>query len=125
MTREELKAWLETLKPGDKVAFPRSRGFYAPSWEILTVERTTQTQIMMQSTERFRKSDGQEVGSSSWSNIQPVTDGIRAKIHRQNIIARFKGIPMKPDNYTTEQLEAVIEILTNATQPSDSPPELG
>lgn len=111
MTREELKAWLETLKPGDEVAFARSSRFCAASWEILTVERTTRTQIVMQCAERFRKSNGQKVGSNSWDSIQPVTDGIRARIHRQNIIARFKGIPMKPNNYTTEQLEAVIEIL--------------
>jgi hypothetical protein len=112
MNRAELQAWIETLKPGDEVAFDeRSGGWYASRYRILKVERTTKTQIITLTGHRFRKKDGQEVGGELWKNIEPVTDAVREKIRRQIAVSRFKAIRMKPDNYTTDQLEAVIEIL--------------
>lgn len=124
MTREELKAWLETIKPGDEVAYDKGRGCYRNWWVILTVERTTKTQIIMRGGYKFRKSDGREVGSDSWNNIQPITDKIRAEMRRSKAIGRYNEITAGANRYTTEQLEAVIAILT-ATQLSDTPPELG
>lgn len=112
MNRTELQAWIETLKPGDKVAFDeRPGGWCASRYRILKVERTTKTQIITTSDDRFRKKDGKEVGGASWKNIEPVTDEVREKIRRQKVVSRFKAIRMKPDDYTTDQLEAVIEIL--------------
>ena len=112
MTREELKVWLETLKPGDEVAFDDGGRWYRDRWVILTVERTTKTQIVMRGGDKFRKSDGCEVGSDSWNKIQPVTDNIRAKMHRREVIGRYNEIAGGTNRYTTEQLEAVIAILT-------------
>lgn len=112
MVKMEQQAWIETLKPGDEVAFDtRPHGWRTPRYHILTVERTTKTQIITTSDDRFRKKDGREVGGELWENIEPVTGKIREKIRRQNVVSRFKMIRIKSDDYTTDQLEAAIEIL--------------
>ena len=116
MTREELKAWLETLKPGDEVALDKGWRWYGNRWAILTVERTTKTQIVTRLGYKFRKSDGREVGSESWSNIQPITDEIRAQMHRRDVVAHYNDISDDANRYTTEQLEAVIAILAGGKE---------
>lgn len=112
MTREELKAWLETLKPGDEVAYDCSNEWGGSNWEILKVCSVKKTRIITECFRKFSISNGRELECGSGWQIQPVTDYIRERIHRQNLILRFGRLSISANRYTTEQLEAVIAILT-------------
>ncbi|EYS89527.1 hypothetical protein CF68_33095 [Cupriavidus sp. SK-4] len=81
--REQYKAWLASLKPGDQAAVGlHSRYGHPPS--ILTLKRMTATQFVMANEfdreERYRRDNGGKVGGSSFDGIRPLTDQVRAAI---------------------------------------------
>ena len=90
---EEYKAWLATLKAGDLVCVSGSYWGGRNSYDFYTIERITATQLISSRKNavdasyevRFRKRDGSLLGSTRHSNIEPVTDAIRAKVKRQKL----------------------------------------
>jgi len=65
--------WLASLKVGDQVVTEYSR--YSGRFQILTIERFTQTQGVCQSGVRFRREDGRLVGTG-YGSITPVTNEV-------------------------------------------------
>lgn len=79
--------WLELLKPGDKVAIFR-KGFIYSYYRILTVVRTTKTQIITDDGNRYNKKTGYVIPKEGWEPpyIQEVDDKVRRFNEKFNAI---------------------------------------
>lgn len=117
------RAWLDGLKPGDKVAMleGRARG---RCWHVLTVVRRTATQIVCRGPSgyeiRARAADGTEVGSRRWEHLELYTDSIRAEIRRARDIAALSAI--RWSSLPDETLSAVVALVR---PPAPAPGEGG
>lgn len=87
--------WLNSLKAGDKVLVSGRN----ESWWMSTVARITKTQIMVgKSGMAFRKSDGVQVGSNTWSQTSLVYPSktlvaeVHEKMKRRKAITQLHGI---------------------------------
>ena len=112
MNHEERKAWLATLKVGDKVCMA-SRGWGARSFTIYTIERVTATQLISSKKNglgdpyevRFRKKDGQIVGSGIYDKIEPLTQDVLEAIERARLEGWLSGI--NPKSLSADCLRAM------------------
>lgn len=69
---------LNSLKVGDKVILYgryRSKG-------IATVDRITETQIVIDDGNKFRKSDGMQVGHNMWSNYSCIAIATKERVEK-------------------------------------------
>lgn len=102
--------WLAGLKVGDEVAIPN--GFYAPL--IRKVSHVTATQVVVGGV-RFNRKDGWERGSSRRrSRISEVTAEIieeRSRYRNIRLISSIAGSPRKLELLSTEDLQAIADIL--------------
>lgn len=80
MNDKNHKEWLASLKPGDKVAIPRKSMSSYSSYDISTVERLTNTQIIILGGNRYRKENGRPIGSVYGMRLQPYSDDVKADI---------------------------------------------
>lgn len=110
MTHEEATSWAHSLKVGDEVLVS------ATHESIGKVERITPAQIHINGTAYWKK-DRSRVGASRWmfSYIYPLTPEKRIELIAQKRMnyakAQFELLSRKLDQYSVEQLEAVIAIL--------------
>lgn len=83
-------SWLNELKPGDEV-IQRSGG-WVPCRYIRKVGRVTATQVII-GTQRFRKSDGWEVGRSAFTGgrIEEANDENLKKVRAEQEDRTFRG----------------------------------
>lgn len=110
--RQERKEWLQSLKTGDTVCLFRS-GWGTPRYELLSVKRTTATQIVCTQIQRqgfaieikYRKEDGRQIGSDDYTAIESITDKVRTTNRRYHLECWFAGLNRK--NLSTECLEAM------------------
>ena len=102
--------WLKDVKPGDRV-------IVSHHWSnaIGTVDRLTNTQIILKGGGRYRKKDGWRVGDrSSYGSthlVQPTEQRIR-DIKHTNAAKKLENTKWKP--YPLETLQRVLEILDEA-----------
>lgn len=112
------REWADSLKAGDEVYVSGN-----VSQSIRKVDRVTATTIIVGGT-KFRKDGCSEIGGSRWhsANIYPATDerknDIREKRRRQNAENAFSRLTRTMREYSTEQLEAVNNILEPKEQPN-------
>lgn len=108
---DEHKAWLKTLKVGDKVAISVARGFSGHTYRFMTIERMTATQFVCKDEHnndtRVKREYGNLIGHS-FVKIEPITDAVHAKREANKLADWFKSISfhdsLKP---TTDQLRAM------------------
>lgn len=85
--------WLRGLKEGDQAALNASR-YHAP--EILTIGRVTPTQLVVSPgsarERRFDRKTGRERGSSSYSQLRPVTPAILDAIDREALTSWLSNL---------------------------------
>jgi hypothetical protein len=113
MNYAERSAWLATLKVGDKVCVADGRGCGARTYTIYTIERVIATQLISSKHNglsvpyevRFRKKDGQIVGSDSHASIEPLTDKVLEANERARLEGWLSGI--KPKGLSMECLRAM------------------
>lgn len=109
---QERKEWLKSLKDGDSVCLYRS-GWGTPRYELLSVKRTTATQIICTRIQpqgythevKYRKEDGRQVGSDDYTAIEPISDRVRTTNRRYFLENWFAGLSRK--ELSTECLEAM------------------
>lgn len=106
--------WLQNLKTGDKVVV-ESRY----SRKILTVDRTTETQILVGS-DRFKKSNGREIGSSDvWdiTYLKELTPEVKEEITTENLRGKCRELaeklPRKLNSLNKDDLIKIKDFLEN------------
>jgi hypothetical protein len=100
--------WIRNLKVGDSVI--------VGSFDIGTVKRFTKTQVILESEDKFRISDGKVVGAEaeSWHPLQirEATEDritkIRKKILKGKLLARLKKVDMEA--MSIDKLEKILEV---------------
>lgn len=101
--------WLESLKPGDKVAIPVK---YGDNYSIRTVDRVTNTQIVVNGC-KYRKTSGYLVSSDKFytERIIPVSERVLQanKDHARKM--RFKKINFNPSNFTLDQMDQLSDLV--------------
>jgi hypothetical protein len=104
MNYEEQKAWLATLKVGDKVCMPSRSGWGGRTYTIYKIERVTATQFVSFKRNglgvpcdevRFRKKDGHIVGSDSYARIEPLTQDVLKANERASLESWLSGVNPK------------------------------
>jgi len=106
----ETKEWLESLKPGDEVAFSDRYSSYS----IIAIERITKTQILLNNGYKFRKDSGYMVGGNIWNHatMEPVTEKIKNAIKRRNLKIKIGKIEFK--SLSNEKIERILAIVNEA-----------
>ena len=91
MSREkEIQEWLNGLAVGEKVV--ALGGGWSASYEVLTIERMTETQFVMSNGTRFRRSSGYIVGDG-YRRIEPITQAVRDKIEMAKLEQWVRLLP--------------------------------
>ena len=128
MTDQQQRKTLHDIKKGDKVIYIRSRYGYSNTGTVVSVDRTTPTQIIINGGDRFRKSDGRQYKRRErWNHdcISVATEEKIARIKHDTEYARVKGKIYGFCDYiqkakktssvvTLEQLEHTLELLKEA-----------
>ena len=114
MERIEYKDWLQSLKPGDKVAIETITGGYV----LRKVARLTKTQIVLDNSQKFYISSGMLIGG--WSHyrstsIIPVTAEIKEVMERSTLIYNIKKSHLY--DISTESLRKILSIIESETRP--------
>ena len=109
----EYKDWLQSLKPGDKVAIETINGGYV----LRKVVRLTKTQIVLDNSQRFYMSSGLSIGGSFYhkTSIIPVTAEIKETAERSTLIYRIKKSDIGA--LKTSALIEILSIIDNETRP--------
>ena len=98
--------WLNALDVGSEVAV-------SGSWHssIDHIDRVTKSQLILKNGQRFKRVNGYLVGGSAWSSlsINPVTDEIREKLERDNLLYRIGKFDMK--KISTPKLKIILATL--------------
>ena len=107
------------LKAGDK-AVHSTYGGYGTTYKVVTVARETKTQLVLESGQKFSKSDGVEVAAySAWRSrdtLRELTPETQAKVDEHNEQIRRRGIirtieGAKFDKLPTDVLEAIKQMV--------------
>lgn len=110
----DTRSWiLDEVNEGDEVAMDVG-GYGYPNWRIATVTKKTPTGIISTSNGRKFNNDGYERGASRGSfskrtYIQPVTDEIREKIERSDLLGKISRT--KFEQLDTTQLRKICLII--------------
>ena len=109
----EYKDWLQSLKPGDKVAIETINGGYV----FRTVVRLTKTQIVLDNSQRFYISSGLSVGGSFYhkTSIIPITAEMKETIERSTLIYNIRKSHLY--DISTESLRQILSIIESETRP--------
>lgn len=113
MERIEYEDWLQSLKPGDKVAIETITGGHV----LRKVARLTKTQIVLDNLQKFYISSGLIVGGSSYrsTSIIPVTAEIKETIERSTLIYNIRKSHLY--DISTESLRQILSIIESETRP--------
>jgi len=125
MTDQQQRKTLHDIKKGDKVIHIRS---WSDTGTVVSVDRTTPTQIIIHGGDRFKKSDGrQHKRRERWNYncISVATEEGIARIEYDTKYARVKNeiydfcdyiqrVKKTSDVVTLEQLEHTLELLEKA-----------
>lgn len=105
--------WLATAKAGDEVYVCQGGG-WSRHMELRTVERVTETQVIVAGT-KYRRRDGRVVGDTRWSSrylVEPTPE-LRADIseerRRQELLARIRDVTWR--DIETDVLARIIAVL--------------
>lgn len=110
MTPEERQAWLNGLKPGDRVAY-RSRNI-GDEYRIESVSHRTKTgQIVLLESGRRYKPNGNQRTASTWDRtyIEPVTPELLEAITARKRVRAVDGVNWKM--MPQEAVDAVYDLL--------------
>ena len=109
----EYKDWLQSLKPGDKVAIETINGGYV----LRKVSRLTKTQIVLDNSQKFYISSGLSVGGSFYhkTSIIPITAEMKETVERSTLIYRIKKSDIRA--LKTSALIEILSIIDNETRP--------
>ena len=106
----ETKEWLESLKPGDAVAF------YGPydNISIRTIERLTKNQLVLDNGVKFWLSNGYMVGGNAWNNsvISELTKEFKKRIRIKNIRQNMARVEFEKLSITKQ--ERILAIVNEA-----------
>lgn len=108
---------LEDVKVGDTLLIP---GHYSERTEqLVSVFRTTPTQVVTRGGVKYRKSDGRSIGTDDWSTVYAKKatlqdiERVKDRERKQQLRAMIRGAL---DNLTelasTERLQQVYDLLT-------------
>lgn len=109
--------WLANLQIGDKVYIP---GDYGRFGALCTVERFTNTQILVRYNDRvvskFRRDDGRSIGRDTWHTqwLKPVTEETYKQQRMEALHGRFASIKnslSNPRKISEEHLSDCVEML--------------
>lgn len=107
-TEQTRAEWLAGLKVGDEVAvnLPMSG-----RCRIARIKEENQSWWWIDGKPYIKESGVIVHGQDPWI-IRPVTDEVRANVHRYNVCDEFWGLASRPlDTYSTATLEAAIAAL--------------
>ena len=114
------------LKAGDKAVQFTAIGYGVhQTCKIVTIARETKTQLVLESGQKFSKSDGVEIAAySAWRNrdtLHELTPETQAKVDRHNEQIRRRGIVRaiegaKLDKLPTDVLEAIKQMIESNTK---------
>lgn len=87
---------------------------------VVTVERTTKTQIIVGNDRRFRRSDGVPLGGRRYEGpwISPATDAAVTNLRKENarrVLVRSLNRITRTANYSGADLTDILDQLTEAT----------
>ena len=112
------------LKTGDKAVHITYGGSQA-AYKIVTIARETKTQLVLESGQKFSKSDGVEVAAyGAWrirDTLRELTPETQAKVDEHNEQIRRRGIirtieGAKFDKLPTDVLEAIKQMIESNTK---------
>ena len=109
----EYKDWLQSLKPGDKVAIDTITGGYV----LRKVARITKTQIVLDNSQKFYISSGLIVGGSFYhkTSIIPITAEMKEIVEKSTLIYRIKKSDI--NGLSIESLRQILSIIDSETMP--------
>ena len=113
MEHIEYKDWLQSLKPGDKVAIETITVGYV----FRKVARLTKTQIVLDNSQKFYISSGLIVGGSFYhkTSIIPITAEMKETLEKYRLIKIIKKYDLTLLN--TSSLMEILFIMRNETRP--------
>ena len=109
----EYKDWLQSLKPGDKVAIETITGGYV----LRKVSRLTKTQIVLDNCQKFYISSGIIVGGYFYhkTSIVPITAEMKESLEKYRLIKIIKKYDLSLLN--TSSLMEILSIMRNEARP--------
>lgn len=118
-----MREFLEDIKAGDEVLLSGG-GWGQPKKRIMTVSRTTKTQIIIGDS-RYNKKSGYPVGSNSGSwerpnSIGPFTEDDRIDIKRNTAISMLDKIQW--DRFDNDSLFEIAAFVHKKKSPVDKEP---
>ncbi len=113
MENIEYKDWLQSLKPGDKVAIETITGGHV----LRKVARLTKTQIVLDNSQKFYISSGLIVGGSHYrsTRIIPVTAEIKEIMERSTLIYNIRKSHLY--DISIESLRQILSIIESEMRP--------
>ena len=100
--------WLDNLKVDDDVCY--EYGTFVTNYKICKVKRITPKRtFVLYDDLRFDKSGRLRLDSWHSCQIEPITDEIRIKIHRQKLLRKIKDFDAEKLSY--EDLKKVEQII--------------
>ncbi len=113
-SKEEKQKWLDSLKPGDQVAY--LSGYGKGRWNIAKVKNRTDTgRIILHNDYAFNK-DGRFRGTGSMGpfEIQRPNAYIKNLVYEHQIRSKLQRITWQ--EFTIEELQAIYNIVLQAEQ---------
>lgn len=110
MNYDEIKAWAESLKPGDEVAV--ESGIATTHRRVGSVVRCTPKQVVVCDygrEVRYRKSGGRMCGGEWHERIRPLTDADRGRMEREALAKRMGRVAW--ERVSLDGLHAVAAVL--------------
>lgn len=98
--------WLASLKPKDRAAIPAR---WSDGCQVLTVERVTATQIVMEGGERFRRGDGRSFTGDSWNRawLKPITPELLEANEKSRLRAWLEAVNVRKKTLSLETMRAM------------------
>ena len=119
--KEEYIKWLHTVKVGDEVCTHHYRNGSCDDYYFFVVVKFTKTQVICHVKDnashekRFRREDGREIGSDSFTRIEEADHEVYQEVHRQNLARHVGTFAERVDRncyklnvYELEQLYSVL-----------------
>ncbi len=103
------KAWVLTLKEGDRVAVPRRGSGWLAPYDILTIQSVSAALIVAEGGRTFRRtgSPGREVGQPSGPRLAAITQAIEDAVDEHHLRDWLRELCHRPARVVLAQLRAM------------------